>query len=287
MAFFSKCKNYILEKWRYIEDVFFIGCIALQYNCDTGDHLTTAWIAGVAAIYLFIKTIYELFDGFKGDDDKSFTMFDFLKALLVVVHLFVYFLSFVTICEVNRQKGKDGWSYGVDGRALIATQTLYMFLASQSIMANISSNSALEVIRSVLGFYEIVTLSKIKNDKDYGELLYLTYPMIFSFLPFVLGEASSIISKWFFQNKLSEYTPRVAKAITVVAAVMCTVVGIYGVFIMLNVMENITLAAVVETESNKSEAGIERALKRTLGNVGNGVLGFFGWMWVAKKVLGR
>ncbi|AFN83250.1 hypothetical protein EROM_061600 [Encephalitozoon romaleae SJ-2008] len=284
MTFFSKCKNYILEKWRHIEDAFFIGCIALQYNCDTGDYFTPACIASVAGIYLFIKTIYELFDGFKGDDDKSFTVFDFLKTLLVVVHIFVYFLSFVTICEVTRERGKGGWSYGVDARSLIATQTLYMFLVSQSIMANISTNSVIEVFRGVLGFYEIVTLSSIKNDKDYGKLLDLTYPMIFSFLPFVLGEASSLISKWLFQNKLSEYTPRVAKAITVIAAVMCTVVGIYGVFVMLNVMGNITPVE-VKVESEQSTHGIKKAFNRVLRNAVGETIGMLGSMFVTKRVV--
>ncbi|KMV66057.1 hypothetical protein M970_061600 [Encephalitozoon cuniculi EcunIII-L] len=265
MEFLSACKNYTIAKWRYIEDIFFIGCMALQYNCDTNDHTTPIGIAMVAIFYLFTRTIYELFDGFKGDCDKSFTVFDFLKTLLVVIHIFIYLLTFIVIGEIIRHKQK--WIYNIDGRSLIITQTLYMFLASLSIMSNISSNSVIEVVRGILGLYEITSLSDINDDKDYGKLMPLMYPMVFSFLPFVLGEVSSMISKWLFQNKLSEYTPRVAKTITVISAVICTVVGIYGVFVMLNVIKNISVIEEAKPDASKETSHIRKAAGRLVSDV--------------------
>ncbi|WEL38920.1 hypothetical protein PFJ87_06g01900 [Encephalitozoon hellem] len=271
MNFFLECKNFMLERWRYLEDIFFMGCVALQYNCDTGDFSMPISIAFTAAIYLFIKTTYGLFDGFEEDDDRSFTVFDFLKTLLIVIHILVYFLSFIAICEIFRCKREKNWTYGIDDRSLIVTHTLYMFLASQTIMANISTNSVVEIIRSILGFYEVATLSGVKNDKDYGGLLHLTYPMIFSFLPFFLGEATSIVRKWLFRNKLSEFAPRIAKMVTIIAAIMCTAVGMYGTFVMFNIIGNIA-SAEAKIESGQSTSGIQKVIRRTVSSLIPGIL---------------
>ncbi|ADM11762.1 uncharacterized protein Eint_061580 [Encephalitozoon intestinalis ATCC 50506] len=261
MEFFSTCKNYIYKRWRYIEDLFFTICIALQYNCDTNDNSTPFVIALITMIYLLIKTIYGLLDGFEVDNNTPFTVFDLIQTFLIVIHIFVYFLAFVSICKIFECKDPQ-WRYDIDPKSLIISQTSYMFLASQSIMENIGSNFAIEIVRSILGFYEITNLSGMASYHNYGSILSQIYPMAFSFLPFILGETSSIIGKWLSRNKLVDYIPRVAKTITVIASIMCIVVGIYGTFTILNFTGNITPTNLVGESSYNSS--FRNSVKKTI-----------------------
>lgn len=261
MGFFGSAKSYVARKWRYLEDILIIGCIALQHSCNAGDRKTPRAIAGVSVGYLVLKTVYGLIGGFWGDDDKPFSVFDALRTVLVSVHVFVYLLVLVGLHELYRREASARKGLLVDDKALAVTETVYMFMASQSIMSNVESNTILELCRGVLGYLQIVRALKTSDIQDYDELLPWIYPMGLSFFPFLIEGVWPMVSRWLLWNKLSRYTSRIAKAVTVVSAIACTVAAMYGVFSMLNVMANFAVVVVVEqpprpSTSNEIKNGI-------------------------------